>query len=220
MKRIIGLGIMLSGLMAGDAAAQWNVGRFGEHANRVYTTVGLDPAFVTSMGYGRVVRVQGHDIQLTGEVGVVAARMDADDFRVRLGAYTSVVRWRSLHVTGSAAVITRGTENVIFRGLNFGANVTGTVGVYRQRWFVAGDFGKDKAVITHITHSDWYRTHYYPDAKDGWYLDAGGTLHGGLMGGAALGRVEVAGRFGWLRTEDFNEMTPPMYASLGVGVAF
>ena len=33
------------------------------------------------------------------------------------------------------------------------------------------------AVITHIKHSDWYRDNYYADAKDGWYLNAGGTFH-------------------------------------------
>lgn len=29
-----------------------------------------------------------------------------------------------------------------------------------------------------------------------------------------------AGRFGLLRTEDFNELLPPMYASVGVGYKF
>jgi len=31
------------------------------------------------------------------------------------------------------------------------------------------------AIITHLTHSDWYRENIYRDAKDGWYLDADGT---------------------------------------------
>lgn len=216
----ITLGILLSLLVAGDAAAQWNVARFGMEPNRVYTAFGLDPAFVASLGYARVTPVLGHDFQLVGEAGVVVARMDARDFRVRLGTQTSLVHWRSLHLTGSALAITRGTDNVIYRGLDFGADVTAALGVYRRGWFAAGDFGKDKAVITHVTHSDWYRTHFYPDAKDGWYLDAGGTFHYGLTTGVALGKVELAARFGWLRTEDFNDLTPPMYASLGLGFTF
>lgn len=205
---------------AGVAAAQWNVARFENRPNRVYVAYGLDPAFVGSVGYARVVRVKGHGLQLAGEAGVAAAHVDTRDFRVRLGVHTSLTHWRSLHLTGAATAITRGTDNVIFRGLNFGADLTGTIGVYRRGWFAAGDFGKDKAVITHITHSDWYRTHHYADAKDGWYLDAGGTWHYGVAAGMTLGRLEMAGRFGWQRTEDYNDATPPMYVSVGVGYAF
>lgn len=214
------LGILLTALVAGDAAAQWNVARFSTERNRVYTTFGLDPALVTTVGYGRVAQVKGHGVQFTGDVGVVTASMDTRDFRTRLSVQTSLLQWRSVHLTGSATAITRGTENAIYRGINFGADFAGTLGVYRQRWFAAGEFGFDKAVITHVKHSEWYRTHFYPDAKDGWYLDAGGTYRGGIVSGLALGRTELVARFGLLRTERFNELMPPMYASLGTGFGF
>jgi hypothetical protein len=216
----IALVVTLSALGVGDLSAQWNVARFEPGAQHAYTTFGLDPAVVTSLGYGGVASVKGHAFQLGGEVGVAVAHMDARDFRVRLGARTSVARWRSLHVTGSVMAVARGTENSIYRGFGFGADVTGTAGVYRSRWFAAGEFGKDKAVITHITHSDWYRTYFYPEARDGWYLDAGGTFHYGVTSGITLGRTEVVGRFGWLKTEDFNDVLPPMYACVGVGFSF
>jgi hypothetical protein len=151
---------------------------------------------------------------------VAAAHLDTRDFRVRLGVQTSLAQWRSLHLAGSATAIARGTENSIYRGHNLGADVTAALGVYRRGWFVAGEFGKDKAILTHLTHSDWYRTHYYADAKDGWYLDAGGTYHYGLTGGLSLGRTEVVGRFGWRRTERFNALQPPVYASVGLGYGF
>jgi hypothetical protein len=220
ISSIIILGTLLSAVIAGKAAAQWNVARFGTERNRVYTAFGLDPALVTTVGYGRVVQVRGHDVQWTGDAGVVAASMDAHDFRARLSVQTSLMQWRSVHLTGSATAITRGTENAIYRGINFGADLSGSLGVYRQRWFAAGEFGFDKAVITHVKHSDYYRTHFYPDAKDGWYLDAGGTYHGGVAGGISLGTSEVVARVGVLRTERFNEVTPPMYASVGVGFGF
>ena len=212
--------LVVLALAARDVAAQWNVARFGEARNQLYTSFGLDPAFVGSVGYGRVVPMLGREWQLGVEVGVVAAKFDGRDFRARLQARTTAVRWRSLRLVGSAAFITRGTENSIFRALNFGADFTGAAGMYRRHWFVAGEFGFDKAIITHITQSDWYRTHFYPEAKDGWYLDAGGTYHYGVAGGVTIGRTELALRAGWLRTEDFNDMEPPMYASLGVGFGF
>src|SRR5687767_12988043 len=115
----ITLGILLSALVAQHAAAQWNVARFATERSRVYTTFGLDPALVTTVGYGRAVTLIGHDFQLTGDAGVVAAGMDARDFRARLGTQTSLVTWRSVHLTGSATFITRGTDNSVYRGLNF-----------------------------------------------------------------------------------------------------
>jgi len=222
MNRIssITLGLLLSAFVAADAAAQWNVARFGMERSRVYTTAGLDPAAVTTVGYGRVMQLRGHNFQVTGDLGVVAAGMDARDYRARVGAQTSLLEWRSLHLTGSATFITRGTENSIYRGINFGSDFTGTLGVYRPRWFASSEFGFDKAIVTHVTHTDWYRKNYYPDAKDGWYIDTGGTYHYGVAGGYALGRTELVGRFGLLRTERFNDLTSPAYASLGVGFGF
>jgi hypothetical protein len=222
MKRLskVLMGAALMVLTTGDAAAQWNVARFDTQRNRVYTTAGVDPALVTSLGYGRVVSVLDHDFQVTVDGGIVMAGVDASDFRARLGTQTTILGGEWLRVTGSATFITRGTDNVIYRGLNFGADITGTFGVYRPGWFAAGEFGKDKAIITHVTHSDWYREHHYADAKDGWYLDAGGTYHFGAAAGLAIGRTELVGRFGFHRTEDFKDLSPPVYFSLGVGVGF
>jgi len=222
MKRIdvVVAGLLLTALLAGRADAQWNVSRFRAGSSQAYTTFGLDPAVVASMGFAHVVSMGGRPVQLAAEAGVVAAHLDARDYRARLGVQTSVARWRSLRLTGSASFLSRGTENSIYRGFDFGADITGTLGVYRHRWFAAGEFGKDKAIITHVTHSDWYRTWFYPEAKDGWYLDAGGTFHYGLAAGLSMGATEVVGRFGFRSTEDFNDVTPPMYATLGVGVAF
>jgi hypothetical protein len=216
----LALGLAVAALGARDASAQWNVARFDRGPNRVFTVAGLDPALVTTVGYGRVVPVLGRRLQLAGDVGIGAAGWDARDFRARLSVQTSVAHWRSLHLAGSATFVTRGTENQIYRGFNFGADFTGTAGVYRPGWFVAGEFGFDKAIITHVAHSDWYRTHVYPGAKDGWYLTGGGTFHYGFTAGAALGPFELSGRAGWLRTEDFNELTPPVFVSVGVGVGF
>jgi hypothetical protein len=214
------IGVALLALTARDAAAQWNPARLDGRPNRVYTSFGLDPAILPTIGYARTLRLFGHRFQLAGDVGVVATHLDTRDYRARLDAFTSLVHWRALYLTGSAAFITRGTENSIYQGLNFGADVTGALGVYRRGWFAAGEFGFDKAIITHITNSEWYRTYFYPDAKDGWYLTGGGTFHYGLAAGLGLGPTELVARYGWRRTEKFGELTPPMYVSLGFGVGF
>jgi hypothetical protein len=212
--------LVVPALAARDVAAQWNVGRMSSDRNQAYTTFGLDPAMVASVGYARVVPMLGREWQFGVEGGVVAADYDIRDFRARAQIRTTLVRWHSLHLVGSMAFITRGTDNSIHQALNFGSDFTGAAGIYRPSWFLAGEFGFDKAIITHVTHSDWYRQHVYPEAKDGWYLNAGGTFHYGATAGLSIGPAELAARAGWLRTEDFNDMTPPMYASLGIGFRF
>lgn len=214
------LGVALSALAAAEANAQWNLARFAAERNRVYTTFGLDPALVSTVGYGRVVPVFGRDFVLTADVGVVTAHMDTRDFRARVGTQASVVRWRSVHLAGSATFITRGTENTVYSALGFGADLAGALGVYRPRWFAAGEFGFDKAIITHVTNSDWYRQNVYPDAKDGWYLDAGGTYHYGVSAGYSMGSTELTARAGWRRTERWADLSPGMYATLGIGFGF
>ena len=207
-------------LVVQDAQAQWNVARFEAGRSRMYTTFGLDPAMVGTVGFARVLPVMGHAFQLTGDVGMVTAGLDANDYRVRIGTQTSLVQWRSMRVTGSATFLTRGTENSIYRGVNFGADFTGTVGMYRNRWFASGEIGFDKAIVTHVRHTDWYRENYYADAKDGWYIDAGGTWHFGVMGGVTLGLAELVARGGWHRTERYNALATPAYASVGIGFGF
>lgn len=214
------LALLLAVTTAQEASAQWNVERFDAARNQVYTTFGLDPALVGSVGYARVAPFLGRTWQLGVEFGVVAFEFDRRDVRAQLQARTSLLQWRSLRLVGTAAFITRGTENSIYRAVNFGSDITGAAGVYHRSWFLAGEFGFDKNIITHLQHSDWYHTYFYPEARDGWYLPGGGTFHYGVTGGVAIGPTELALRLGRQRTEQFDDLLPPVYASLGLGIRF
>ncbi len=216
----LALCLVLSTFTVGELSAQWNVARMDGPRNFAYASVGFDPALIASAGYVRTVPVFGHAFELGGEAGVVAAGWDARDFRARAQVRTSLLRLGVFRIVGSAAFVARGTENTLHRAFNFGSDFTGNAGLYTSRWFLAGEFGFDKAIITHLTHSDWYRRNVYADAKDGWYLTGGGTFHYGVTGGIALGPAEIALRAGWLRTERLNELVGPGYASGTVGFRF
>jgi hypothetical protein len=214
--------LLVAGLAGQDAAAQWNVERFdgGAVRNHLYTTVELEPTVVRSVGYGRVVSLFGEAWQLGAEFGVVGADMDPRDVRVRLLTRTTLVGWRSLRLVGSMGFITRGTENSLTRAVTFGADFGVAAGAYRPNWFLAGEFGLDKAVITHTAYSDRYREDVDPDAKNGWRLHLDGAVHYGVAGGVAIGPVELALRAGWRETEDFNPITQPTYGGVGLGFRF
>ena len=212
-------GLQLAAAVAQSVGAQWNVTGFDKPQTRVYTTVGLDPAIVGSVGLAKTGTLFRHGFQIGAEAGVVVAGQDLDDYRTRLGVQTSLGRWRSVNLTGSATAVVRGTENAVYRGISFGADVAATLGVYRPRWFAAGEAGWDKSVITKLTHTDWYRENFYSDARDGWYLDAGGTYRTGVVAGVSIRRIELATRVGVQRTERYNSLNPPFYGSIGVGLS-
>jgi len=203
-------------LSARPTAAQWNVARYDSSSTMVYTSYGLEPSIVGAIGMARTTPRFGGS-QVAAEAGWVVAGLDVRDFRGRVSARTTAVRWRSLRLTGEGALSARGTTNTIYRALGIGAAANATLGVYRPRWFAGTEAGYDKNVATHLTHTDWYRTYYYADAKDGWYGGVGGTIHYGVTGGAVLGPMELMSRAGFLKTERFDDMVPPVYVSIGVG---
>jgi hypothetical protein len=180
----------------------------------------VDPAVITSVGYSYTTPIFSRPLQTSIEGGVVAAANGVDDFRARLQTGLAVAEWKSVRATVNAAFVTRGTKNTIYRAVNMGLDMGGTAGVYRRNWFAAGEVGYDKAIVTRITHTDWYRTNFYPDAKSGWYIDTGGTWRFGGVTGVSIGRTELSVRAGIPMTQRGKSIAVPYYASVGVGRAF
>src|SRR5690606_28578105 len=71
--------------------------------------------------------------------------------------------------------------NDFVRLLNFGSDMSATIGYYKPKWFAAGEFGFDKAIVTHFLHSDMYKNNF-SEAIDGWYEPStGGNFYYGLQ---------------------------------------
>lgn len=217
MNRLGLMVVVLLGVGPHDLAAQWNLARLQPGDARLHISMAVDPAVITSVGYGRFTSLLGATTKFGLEVGVVAGDADLRDYRVRLGGEVQLVHRGDFRVAASAAFMTRGTSNVVFRAINFGSDFGVTAGVYRRGWFVAGEVGFDKAIITHLEHTQEYRDHYYEDAKDGWYLNNGGTGRVGIMTGRSIGGAELLLRAGIARTQGGEALTVPAYLTLGLG---
>lgn len=202
-----------------DLSAQWNLARVQPGDARMHISMAVDPAVITSVGYGRFTTLFGATTSLGFEVGVVAGDAELGDYRVRLGGEVQLVRRGAFRVAASAAFMTRGTSNWVFRAVNFGSDFGATAGVYRRGWFVAGEVGFDKAIITHLKHTQEYRDQYY-DAKDGWYLNNGGTGRLGIITGRAVGGAELLLRAGIARTQGGEALAVPAYLTIGLGFGF
>jgi hypothetical protein len=199
------------------ASAQWNLARRSTGDTRLSMSVGVDPAVIGSIGLHHTVRVLGLRTQLGADAGVVAGNADLRDYRTRLGAEVQLVAFGDVRAAAHLSGIVRGTSTLLFRGTNVGADAGLTVGRYRRGWFVAGEAGFDKAILTHLVHSDWYRERVYRDAKDGWYLDNGGTWRFGTAVGLNIGATELLLRAGLHRTQGWEPLLVPAYLSIGVG---
>ena len=110
------------------------------------------------------------------------------------------------------------TENSIYRGTALRGDLVflalSPAALVRRH-----ELGYDRAWLTYIKNSDWYRTYFYADAKDGWYGGTGGLLHAGAKGGVTLGRVEVSLRAGVNRSESLNDSRPAVLRDAGCGPA-
>ncbi len=220
MRSALWMALVMTWFPVVSAHAQWNLARQRAGTDHLYVTAGLDPAVIPSLGYGRTVSAFGVATQLSAEAGVVAGEADVRDYRARFTAQVQLAHIGRVRVGGRASFITRGTENRIFQAVNMGAAMSGTAGLYGQRWFAAGEVAFDKAIVTHLRHSDDYRAQSFPNAKDGWYLDNGGTWGLGALMGRTMGRHELVVRVGVSRTQAWETPTIPGYAVIGWGVAF
>lgn len=220
MKRVLLFAALMLASGHQRLAAQWNLARLEPGDATWQVSTALDPAIITSIGYRQLRTVFGARTQFGVEAGVVAGNADLRDYRARLEAGVQVYRRGSFRTVASAAFLTRGTGNTVFRGTNFGADVGLTAGMYRPRWFVAGETGYDKPIVTHVTHTQGYRRTYYADAKDGWYIDTGGTRRLGVVTGTSLRGVELMLRAGVARTRGGEALVAPVYATLGMGFRF
>ncbi len=205
---------------AGVAHAQWNLSRLTPGESRVQLTMGIDPAVIPSIGYSRVVSLFGAPSQVSVEGGVVAGEAELRDYRAKIMGQVQLVQYGSLRLAASVAAITRGTSNDVFRAINFGADVGAVGGLYRRRWFVAAEMGFDKAIVTHLTHTQQYRDLWYAEAKDGWFVENGGTWRFGATGGVTMGRTDLMLRAGVPRTQGGETLPVPGYLSVGMGVRF
>ena len=105
--------------------------------------------------------------------------------------------------------------------LNFGSDLSATAGYYKPKWLVAGEFGFDKALVTHFKHTNAFRENF-PEVKDGWYQPAtGGNFYYGVQAGYSFGANDITLNAGKVIQQDFKtEPTIPFYVQIGYNRKF
>jgi len=216
----LALGVSL--LVAAPARAQEvNLARLDEGpANRVYVRTGAEWAFVAGVGYARTVSVARHPMLLVGELSAPWVAANTSDYQARLGVLAPILGRGRLKLAGSLEPTLRGTHNDLGRMTALGADAGLTGGYYAHGWFLAGEFGFDYTLTTHITQSKLYRDTVYENARDGWYVNPGGNYRLGGQAGLSFSRFDVILRGGILRDMKGNLPMFPYYATVAVVAAW
>ncbi len=191
----------------------------------VYLQFGLDPAVLTTIGYarGNTSNLLGRDFIVSAELGLPVAQLDLHDYRVKIGAQTSVVNYKGWDFSIPVHVILRGTRNWMHNATSLGGDLAALIGYYGTRWFTGLEFGYDTALMTKLTATDRYKKYYYQDFRDGWYGNTSHFFTRGIRAGFRLNKTELILRAGqpimsW--KAESNELTPPFFVNLGVNYHF
>jgi hypothetical protein len=144
-----------------------------------------------------------------------------DDFKVRVGGQIEIVEIDGFSATIKIASIFRRYQTELVRIESFGSDLGVVAGYYKPTWSVAGEFGFDKSITSHLTHSDIMRA-MFPAIKDGWYIPTGGHYYYGIQGGKTIGEsLDLSLRFGATRAQGNDENAVlPLYLQLGLGMRF
>lgn len=181
--------------------------------------VGWDYAATVGMGYGYRLNTQ-LPIIFNAQLSIPAGNNLTDDFKTKLGGQIRVFKTNNLIASVLAYGIFRRYESDMATLQNFGSEFTGIAGYYKSTWFVAWEFGFDKAIATHVRNSEMMKQ-TYPMVQDGWYVPTGGNFHYGLQGGYSLRETEINLTFGKVSDQSFQ--SPPIvpyYLQLGVNRRF
>jgi hypothetical protein len=176
---------------------------------------GFDFGFTFGVSYAYQLKTS-MPILLTAAYSQPAGNTLVDDFKSKIGGQIRVYQFRNFHVSAKAHGIFRRFENSNVRLVNFGTKLSANAGYYRKKWFVAGEFGFDKAIVTNFRHTAQYRE-YFPDVKDGWYQPAtGGNFNYGIQAGFTFGSNDITVKAGEVVQQDRRTYpTLPIYFQIG-----
>lgn len=215
MKNTIIAAIALLGVATSACAQTINWQAFQpEQKNSLYLQTGWDYSMNFGAGYARKFDTKW-PILANIEYSFPAGENLFDDFKVRIGGQVEAVRLGSFSATAKVYCPIRRYENNLVTLFNFGGEFSGVVGFYRQKWFVAGELGFDKAIATHVKHSQRALDNY-AGLQNGWYVPTGGNWFYGLQTGLSLGANDVTLKIGKVVNQGFEtEPFVPYFAQVG-----
>lgn len=192
-----------------------------EQKHITHINVGWDYGLVYGAGYSYQLKFK-MPVLLNVSYSFPSGGKLFDDFKTKIGGHVRLYSIENFQLSASVHGIYRRYENPLVYIQNFGSEMTGVIGYYKSKWFVAGEVGFDKAIVTHFKHSKLFKDNIYANAKDGWYEPAtGGSFHYGVQTGVSFKSHDIYLKIGKVMSQDFKTtLLIPYYAQLGYNYKF
>lgn len=194
-----------------------NLKREDKHIVTINT--GLEYGLIFGAGYGYHLKSKW-PIILNAEFSLPSGGNLLDDFKTKIGGQIRIFQNKNFHFTGKVQGIFRSIEDDYVRLLNFGSDVSGTIGYFKPKWFVAAEIGFDKAIVTHFKHSVSYKE-IYPMVQDGWYEPpTGGHFYYGFLLGYSFKNSDIYVKAGKTDAQGLSNNPLGFYGQLGYTFRF
>lgn len=192
-----------------------------EHKHIVNANAGAEYGVVYGLGYGYHIKTSLFKVVPNIEYSFPSGNKIFDDFKTRIGVQMSWVEFHHFQFSTKINGVFRRFENDFVRLANFGCDLSGIVGYYQLKWFVAGEVGFDKAIVTNFKHSELYKKQF-SDVQDGWYEPpTGGNFYFGLQVGYSFRKHDIFLKAGKIIEQDFKTSPLlPYYGQLGYNIKF
>lgn len=176
--------------------------------------LGLDYGVTLGIVYGYQLKTK-LPIVAGIEYSLPSGKKIGDDFKTKVGGQIRWIRVGDFQFSTKVQGVFRRFENSYVRLNSFGSDLSGVMGYYKPKWFLAGEVGFDKAIVTHFKHSDLMKENF--PTKDGWYNPAtGGNFYYGVQSGFSWRSHDLTIKVGKIITQDFKtEPLLPFYVQLG-----
>lgn len=217
-KYIFIIAVLFASYFTNAQAFNWNNLKTTKHI--LHVNISADYGLNYGVGYMYKLRSK-LPIVLNTEYSFPSGENITDDFKSKIGAQVDWFHTNNFHFVTKVQGVFRRYQNDYARLLNFGSDISGTIGYYKPKWFVSGEVGFDKAIVTNFKHSDAYKQNY-PNVQDGWFEPTtGGNFYYGVQAGLSRKKFDVYVKAGKLIQEDFRTSPLlPIYGQIGVNLKF
>ena len=221
MKTLITTIIILFAIVQGLRAQQVNwANAEKESKNNIHFNLGYDYGLTSEIGYSRYLN-SSLPILLSTNFSMPMGENIADDFKYEIGGQIRFLNYGNFATSARVMANFKRYSTEMVRIANFGTEFSLLAGYYKPGWYVAGEFGIDKSIISNLKHKEVMKNNF-PGINDGWYLPCGGNIFYGIQAGKSLKRnMELSLRFGILNAEkDHENALLPIYSQFGLSKKF
>lgn len=192
------------------------------HRNRAYTKAGIEPATMMTLGIQRNIPFLKNNLTAYAEWNVSIPRFSFDNSELKIGGILPVLQKGNFMIVNNLNFSAGSNLTHNFESKKFAVADELAIGLYKSAWFIATTAEYEKIYLNYIEHTQFYRTTYYEDVKDGWYKGAGGMFQFGIEGGVTIKkRYDIHLELKMPFTEKLNAYSgSPAHANIGFGYRF